>query len=138
MWTNPPLLMNNIRQNQEKRCYGNYFLCDQTHHCCWIISCKIKKRYLAPSEFRPSTKISFLTFYLSYKSDAGTGGGGGGGGGGAGGATGYPIFGSSVNPNSTGRADYPNLLLLAPSIFFTFRHHCSASEFMPYVICYGS
>jgi hypothetical protein len=23
-----------------------------------------------------------------------------------------------------GRADYPHLLLLAPPMFFTFRHHC--------------
>ena len=35
-----------------------------------------------------------------------------------------PIFGKSVNPILTTGADSANPLLLAPPIFFTFRHHC--------------
>ena len=41
------------------------------------------------------------------------------------------IFGRSVNPIPTGgEADYPQLLLLAPPKFFTFRHHCIKADAM--------
>ena len=32
----------------------------------------------------------------------------------------------------SGRADYPHLLLLAPPMFFTFRHHCRAPAFQSF------
>ena len=53
-------------------------------------------------------------------SDAGTGGAGG-----AKRATGPSQFlADQLTLFQPGRADYPHLLLLAPPMFFTFRHHC--------------
>ena len=56
-------------------------------------------------------------------SDAGTGGGQGGRG--AGGPLPPPQYlADQLTLFQPGRADYPHLLLLAPPMFFTFRHHC--------------
>ena len=67
--------------------------------------------------------LPFLTanrlkhFLLIHRySDAGTGG--------ARGLLAPQYFADQLTPFQPGRADYPQLLLLAPPMFFTFRHHC--------------
>ena len=49
--------------------------------------------------------------------------------GGPGGPLAPPIFGSSVNPIPPGEGRLPHLLLLAPPMFFTFRHHWGVIPF---------
>ena len=57
-----------------------------------------------------------------HYSDAGPGGGGMG-------ATGPPYLADQLlTLFQPGRADYPYLLLLAPPMFFTFRHHCTPDQ----------
>ena len=60
---------------------------------------------------------AFVFEYATHISGAGTGE--------ARGATGPPpqYFADQLTLFEPGRADYPQLLLLAPPMFFTFRHH---------------
>ena len=56
-----------------------------------------------------------MYIHCTQFSDAGTGG--------ARGATGAQYLADQLTLFQPGRADYPHLLLLAPPMFFTFRHH---------------
>ena len=62
------------------------------------------------------TIVMLSTFAPIVCSDAGTGGGG-------------QYFADQLTLFEPGRADYPQLLLLAPPMFFTFRHHCGICRY---------
>ena len=61
-------------------------------------------------------------------SDVGTGG--------PGGPLAPQYFADRLTLFEPGRAEYPHLLLLAPPMFFTFRHHCTVIPVLAVVLGY--